>query len=71
VKPGRRSRWMKFHDAIHVKVVHGHTIDNTRYLNILVKGLGNARAPVGGLLGEDDHTVAATASKGCRKLVTL
>jgi hypothetical protein len=70
-KPRYRAKWITFHDTISVKVVHGHTIQNTRYLNILVKGLGKTKVPVGGLLGEDDHTAAATPSKGCRRVVTL
>ncbi|CAK0835670.1 unnamed protein product [Prorocentrum cordatum] len=66
-----KAKWMKLHREISVKIVHGHTVHNTRYLNILVKGLGKTKAPVGGLLGEDDHTAAATPDKGCNKRVTL
>jgi hypothetical protein len=67
----RAAKWIAFHKELKVKVVHGHTEQNTRYLNVLVKGLGSTRAPVGGLLGEDDHTEAATPVAGCKKLVTL
>ncbi|CAK0826404.1 unnamed protein product [Prorocentrum cordatum] len=69
-RPGK-AKWMKFHGGISVKIVHGHTVQSTRYLNILVKGLGRVEGPVGGLLGGDDHTAAATPDKGCKKLVSL
>ncbi|CAK0807241.1 unnamed protein product, partial [Prorocentrum cordatum] len=62
-----RARWNKFHQ-IGVKVVHGHTLLGTRYLNVLVRGLNKAKFAIGGLLGEDDHTAAATPSAGCRNL---
>jgi len=70
VRPGN-PKWMKFHETISVKIVHGHTVQNTKYLNILVKGLDKTNAPVGGLLGEDDHTSATTADMGCKKLMSL
>ncbi|CAK0807240.1 unnamed protein product, partial [Prorocentrum cordatum] len=65
-----RARWNKFHQ-IGVKVVHGHTLLGTRYLNVLVRGLNKAKFAIGGLLGEDDHTAAATPSAGCRHIQTL
>jgi len=70
VRPGK-AKWMKFHNKINVKIVHGHTVHNTMYLNILVKGLDKTKAPVGGLLGQDDHTAATTPDKGCKKLISL
>ena len=70
-KPGSRATWMSFHKEIKVKIAYAHTLDNTRYLNILVKGLSKVKAPVGGLLREDDHSVAATPSQGCKRRITL
>lgn len=65
-----RAKWNKFHQ-ISVKVVHGHTVLGTRYLNVLVRGLNRANFAIGGLLGEDDHTAAGTPSIGCRQLQAL
>jgi len=69
--PGSRVRWITFGGAVGVKIVHGHTLQNTKYLNIFVRGLEKTHVPVGGLLGLDDHTAAATPSKDCRRTVTL
>ena len=69
VKPAH-ANWNTFHN-IHVKVVRGHTLTGTRYLNVFVRGLDKAKFAIGGLLGEDDHTAAATRSTDCRKLVSL
>lgn len=61
--PGR-ARWRMFRQ-VGVKVVHGHTLLGTRYLNVLVRGLNKAHYAIGGLLGEDDHTAAGTPGADC------
>ncbi|CAK0808561.1 unnamed protein product [Prorocentrum cordatum] len=63
--------WMTFHNVVNVNIVHGRTAQNTKYLNIFMKGLHKTKVPVGGLLGEDDHTAATTLDKGCKHIVTL
>jgi hypothetical protein len=60
------TKWMTF-GKISLKVVHGRTIDGTAYLNFFARNLRKAGYLVGGLLGEDDHTEAATVSSACRK----
>jgi hypothetical protein len=65
-KTNIRPKWMRFRE-IQVKVVGGRTIDDKRYLNIFVKGVGKGHFPVGGLLGGDDHTLAAKVSEGCKR----
>ncbi|CAK0909133.1 unnamed protein product, partial [Prorocentrum cordatum] len=69
IGPGR-AKWSTFH-SIHVKVVRGHTLAGTRYLNVFVRGLDKAKFAIGGLLGEDDHTAASTRSTDCKKTVSL
>jgi hypothetical protein len=56
--------WRKL-GAVDIKVVRGHTADGISYLNVFVKHLGSLGYPVGGLLGEDDHTAAATPGREC------
>jgi len=56
---------------VELKVGHGHTDKGILYLNVFVKNLGRAGVPVGGLLGEDDHTEAAAPADGCQKLFSL
>eukprot|EP00959_Pyramimonas_sp_CCMP1952_P066804 1394651-Pyramimonas_sp.AAC.1 len=51
--------WVAF-GIVELKVVHGRTDNGLMYLNVYVKHLGRAGFPVGGLLGEDDHTYAMT-----------
>ncbi|CAK0872350.1 unnamed protein product [Prorocentrum cordatum] len=58
VDPGH-SKWINFHD-IRVKVVRGHTLAGTRYLNVYLRGLNRAKFAIGGLLGE----ASATRAKG-------
>jgi len=65
-----RAKWMHF-GRIQLKVVHGHTNDEKKYLNIFVKGIGKERLPVGGLLGGDDHTLAAKVSEDCKRATWL
>ncbi|CAK0902528.1 unnamed protein product [Prorocentrum cordatum] len=66
----RRPRWHRF-SQVSIKVVHGHTMLGTRYLNVFVRGLNSSKFQIGGLLGEDDHTVASTASANCKKSITF
>jgi len=54
-----------------VKVVRGKTKEGVAYLNFFVRNLALAKADVGGLLGADDHTDAATPQIGCRRIVSL
>jgi hypothetical protein len=56
--------WRKF-GVVDIKVARGHTSEGISYLNVFVKHLGSLRYPVGGLLGEDDHTAAATPGPEC------
>jgi len=56
---------------VQVKVAHGHTQNGAQYLNFYVKHLGHSGFSVGGLLGEDDHTEAATPSEACAHRNTL
>jgi len=56
---------------IDLKVAHGCTSQGARYLNFYVKHLGRVGMAVGGLLGEDDHTAAATPQERCQKVLTL
>ena len=62
--------WMRF-GPLKVKVVHGRTSQGSTYLNFYVKHLFEVDAAVGGLLGEDDHTEAATPERGCLKKISL
>jgi hypothetical protein len=64
------AKWMHL-GQVRLKVVWGHTGGGTRYLNLLLKNLSNIQFPIGGLLGEDDHTAASTPSTNCRKTVSL
>jgi len=64
------TKWMSF-GAVRLKVVHGRTNGGTPYLNFFVRNLRKMGVLVGGLLGEDDHTEAATPSSECRKVVDI
>jgi len=68
--PEQKPKWLKF-GPVELKVAHGRTDTNLKYLNFYVKHLGHAGADVGGLLGMDDHTDAATPGQGCVKFVSL
>jgi len=62
---GRKGNWMHFGKA-DLKVVWGHTIEGIKYLNIFARKLGQTGFPVGGILGEDDHTIASTPDPSCK-----
>merc|ERR1719424_2294371 len=59
-----KASWVKF-GKVQIKVAHGHTQQGILYLNVYVKHLGHAGFAVGGLLGGDDHSGAATPPKAC------
>jgi hypothetical protein len=63
-------KWTRF-GSISLKVVHGHTREGVDYLNVFAKNIGRAGYPVGGLLGSDDHTEAATRPLRCSHAVNL
>jgi len=63
-------KWTSF-GPLRLKVVHGHTHDGIQYLNFFVKNLGAVSYHVGGLMGEDDHTYAATPATDCRRILSL
>lgn len=69
-EPEEKPKWLKF-GRVELKVAHGRTDKGVKYLNFYVKHLGHAGADVGGLLGMDDHTEAATPDKGCVKSMSL
>ncbi|CAK0897704.1 unnamed protein product [Prorocentrum cordatum] len=62
--------WTRF-GPLKLKVVHGSTSQGIAYLNFYVKHMREAGAAVGGLLGEDDYTEAATPEEGCLKSMSL
>ena len=62
----RESMWTSFGE-VDLKVAHGHTQQGIRYLNFYVRHLGRTGLVVGGLLGVDDHTAAATPSQNCAR----
>ncbi|CAK0910297.1 unnamed protein product [Prorocentrum cordatum] len=62
--------WTKF-GPLELKVVRGRTDQGVPYLNFYAKHLGKAGFAVGGLLGEDDHTEAATPAAECGKQLSL
>lgn len=66
----KTQNWAAF-GKVELKVVHGHTDSGLLYLNVYVKHLGRAGFPVGGLLGEDDHTEAATPPPVCASATSL
>jgi hypothetical protein len=63
-------KWMLF-GKVDLKVVHGHTHTGIKYLNVYVRNLGRAGLPVGGLLGEDDHSEVTTPPEACRHKLQL
>lgn len=67
--PSKRGWW--HFQKVDLKIVHGHTKDGVAYLNFQARNLRSTGYAVGGLLGEDDHTKAATPLPGCRKTVSL
>jgi len=69
---GKRSTgWVRYGGRVSLKVVWGTTKTSVPYLNLLVRDLQHAGYAVGGLLGEDDHTEAATPRTNCRRSINL
>ncbi|CAK0911642.1 unnamed protein product [Prorocentrum cordatum] len=62
--------WLSF-GKIQLKVVHGRTDHGIEYLNFYVKHLKRAGLPVGGLLGEDDHSHVEKPPEDCIQHVTM
>jgi len=56
---------------VDVKVRWGRTGEGVEYLNVFFRHLGMVGFPVGGLLGEDDHSQAATADPYCAQILSL
>merc|ERR1740121_1675181 len=68
---GEKPNWEQFGE-IELKVSHGRTQKGIQYLNLYVKHLRRAGFAVGGLLGLDDHTLAAKPWEEClRRRVAL
>merc|ERR1719291_995876 len=68
---GEKPNWEQFGE-IELKVAHGRTQKGIQYLNLYVKHLRRAGFAVGGLLGLDDHTLAAKPLEEClRRRVAL
>jgi hypothetical protein len=63
-------RWMPF-GKLELKVVHGKTNRGVKYLNLLAKHLSKVSIPIGGILGLDDHTEAATSDAHCKRTLSL
>jgi len=51
---------------IKLKVVQGHTKSGIAYLNFLIQHLSKVDHSIGGLLGDDDHTLASKVDPKCR-----
>jgi hypothetical protein len=66
----RNPGWVAF-GKVELKIIHGRTQSELPYLNVYVKHLGQTGYAVGGLLGEDDHTDAATAPASCKRRMNL
>jgi hypothetical protein len=62
--------WVTF-GRLEFKVVHGTTLGGVRYLNLLVRHLSKVGLPVGGILGLDDHSDAATPEEECKRRISL
>jgi len=65
-----KTSWMNF-GGVELKVANGHTNQGVEYLNFFARHLRNFKYPIGGLLGEDDHTAAATANLACKKHIDI
>jgi len=62
--------WVTF-GKLEFKVVHGTTLGGVKYLNLLVRHLSKVGLPIGGILGLDDHSDAATPEEECRRRISL
>merc|ERR1719188_1157278 len=66
----RNPRWIWL-GKLEMKVAFGRTERGVLYLNFFIKHLKSTGFNVGGLLGEDDYTDAATPDKKCKRTVSL
>jgi hypothetical protein len=66
----RKAGWNTYGN-IRLKVTWGRTAGGVKYMNLLARNLIHAGYTVGGLLGEDDHTTAATPVEGCMHFMSL
>lgn len=62
--------WMDF-GGVGLKVAWGQTETGIKYLNVLIKHVGHAGFPVGGLLGGDDHAKVSARSRTCSQSLAL
>ncbi|CAK0907141.1 unnamed protein product [Prorocentrum cordatum] len=62
--------WMTF-GKLEFKVVHGTTLGGVKYLNLLARHLAKVDLPIGGILGLDDHSSAATPEEECKRSISL
>ncbi|CAK0905642.1 unnamed protein product [Prorocentrum cordatum] len=65
-----KPRWEHF-ENVQLKVARGRTQQGIKYLNLYVKDLTRTGYAVGGLLGDDDFTDAATPEAGCVRQMAL
>jgi len=68
--PQTTGNWMAF-GKVKVKVAWGHTQTGVNYLNFFVKDLKRVGLEIGGLLGKDDHSIAATSTAKCAGILSL
>jgi len=68
--PQTIGNWRAF-GKLEVKVAWGHTLTGVNYLNFFVRGLKHVGLEIGGLLGKDDHSIAATKTRKCAGIVSL
>jgi len=62
--------WVAF-GKVALKIVHGRTTNDIKYLNIFAKHLGRSGFSVGGLLGEDDHSDVSGLPAECVREISL
>jgi len=68
--PDEQPQWLKL-GPVKVKVARGRTDTGLLYLNFYIKYLKLAGFDVGGVLGADDHTEAATPTSSCQNHIAL
>jgi len=69
-EPRPSGSWQRF-GQVSMKVKAGRTAGGIDYLNIYTRDLSRVGFPVGGLLGDDDHTAASSTTAGCRAKMSL
>merc|ERR1719181_2325560 len=63
--------WIPFGPVLELKIAWGQTNSGVDYLNMYARHLSQITFPIGGLLGVDDHTFAATPISACKRSVNL